>query len=112
MENKIENKKEIKFTEGQKLYPAVYLGSEHLAGTSKEGKKYDIGKVQFQLILKQIDKATGEEVTKKPIVDTMCEPADLPVDFEEYQKCFALYEMPADPSYEKAKVRFVRLVKA
>lgn len=112
MENKVENKKEVKLLEGQKLYPAVYLNHEHLSGTSKEGKAYDIGKVQFQLIIEQVNRNTGDTTVKKPIVDTMCDTADLPVDFNEFEKCYALYEMPVDPSYEKARVRFVKLVKA
>lgn len=116
MENKEKNVLVEKITkyelqEGQKLYPAVYLGQEHLSGTSKEGKKYDLGKVQFQLILEQTNKDTGEITIKKPIVDAMCEPTSLPENFEDYEKCFALYEMPADPSYEKAKPRFVKLIK-
>ena len=112
MENKKELiKEEDKLIEGQKKYPAVFLGCDHLEGTSKEGKKYNIGKVQFQLLIEQTDKTTGEISVKKPIVDAMCDPEVLPVDFDDYQKCFAIYELPADPSYEKAKPRFVKLVK-
>lgn len=113
MENKKEVvKEEYQIIEGQKRYPAVFLGCDHLQGKTKEGKEYNIGKVQFQLLLEQTDKTTGEVKVKKSIVDAMVDPAELPVDFEDYQKCYALYELPADPSYASAKPRFVRLIRA
>ena len=112
MENKKENVKEFVLQEGQKRYPAVFLGCDHLQGKTKEGKEYNLGKIQFQLLLEQTDKTTGEIKIKKTIVDTMCDPANLPTDFDDYQKCYAIYELPADPSYSSAKPRFVGLIKA
>ena len=106
--------KEIKTTQKEEInkleYKAVFLSEEHIQGTSKEGKAYDIGKLSFQVVVPNVDKTTGEVTQKKVTMDVVCDPSVLPNgSIEEYSACKAIYEAPVDPSY--GRLRFVKLMK-
>ena len=112
-EKKIVKNSKIELAENEVAYLAVFSEEQHRQGVSKSSNKpYDIGMIKLELIIDRTNKDTGEVSHEKKQLTVTCEPANLPNGtIGEYEKCYAIFEAPTDPTYQDAKMRFVRLVK-
>ena len=112
-EKKIVKNSKIEIAENEVAYLAVFSEEQHRQGVSKSSNKpYDIGMIKLELIIDRTNKDTGEVSHEKKQLTVTCEPANLPNGtIGEYEKCYAIFEAPTDPTYQDAKMRFVRLVK-
>lgn len=112
-EKKIVKNSKIEIAENEVAYLAVFSEEQHRQGVSKSSNKpYDIGMIKLELIIDRTNKDTGEVSHEKKQLTVTCEPSNLPNGtIGEYEKCYAIFEAPTDPTYQDAKMRFVRLVK-
>ena len=112
-EKKIVKNSKIELAENEVAYLAVFSEEQHRQGVSKStNKPYDIGMINLELVLTRKNNETGEVTHEKKQLSITCDPANLPNGtIGEYEKCFAIFEAPVDPTYKDAKFRFVRLEK-
>lgn len=112
-EKKIVKNSKIELAENEVAYLAVFSEEQHRQGISKStNKPYDIGMINLELVLTRKNIETGEITHEKKQLSVTCDPANLPNGtIGEYEKCFAIFEAPVDPTYKDAKFRFVRLEK-
>ena len=112
-EKKIVKNSKIELAENEVAYLAVFSEEQHRQGVSKStNKPYDMGMIKLELIINRTNSATGEVTHEKKQLEVTCDPANLPSgSIGEYEKCYAIFEAPTDPTFKDSKLRFVRLAK-